>query len=124
MRERGSLWSTRPVSCRDSMRRFLLSSEGWPYLLVPFIPIAVILEFGHVGAVPTFFASTLGVIPTAALMGRATEELAARHLLPPPGGGGVGGGPRPRPPVLRPLGGRGADDDAHARGRRARHAGD
>jgi Ca2+:H+ antiporter len=67
------------------MRRFLFSSEGWPYLLVPFIPIAVIFEFAHVGAVPTFFASTLGVIPTAALMGRATEELAARA------GPGIGG---------------------------------
>jgi Ca2+:H+ antiporter len=67
------------------MRRFLLSSEGWPYLLVPFIPIAVVFEFAHVGAVATFFASTLGVIPTAALMGRATEELAARS------GPGIGG---------------------------------
>ena len=67
------------------MRRFLLSSEGWPYLLVPFIPIAVVFEFAHVGAVPTFFASTFGVIPTAALMGRATEELAARS------GPGIGG---------------------------------
>ena len=67
------------------MRRFLLSGEGWPYLLVPFIPIAVVFEFAHVGAVPTFFASTLGVIPTAALMGKATEELAARA------GPGIGG---------------------------------
>jgi Ca2+:H+ antiporter len=67
------------------MRRFLFSSEGWPYLLVPFIPIAVVFEFAHIGAVPTFFASTLGVIPTAALMGRATEELAARA------GPGIGG---------------------------------
>jgi Ca2+:H+ antiporter len=67
------------------MRRFLFSSEGWPYLLVPFIPIAVVFEFAHVGAVATFFASTLGVIPTAALMGRATEELAARS------GPGIGG---------------------------------
>src|SRR4051812_49910628 len=67
------------------MRRFLLSSEGWPYLLVPFIPIAVVFEFAHVDAVATFFASTLGVIPTAALMGRATEELAARA------GPGIGG---------------------------------
>src|SRR3954469_5964422 len=75
----------RPVSCRASMRRFLLSSEGWPYLLVPFIPIAILLELAHAGAVPTFFASTLGVIPTAALMGRATEELAARA------GPGIGG---------------------------------
>jgi len=67
------------------MRRFLLSGEGWPYLLVPFIPIAVVFEFAHVGAVATFFTSTLGVIPTAALMGRATEELAARA------GPGIGG---------------------------------
>jgi Ca2+:H+ antiporter len=67
------------------MRRFLFSGEGWPYLLVPFIPIAAVFEFAHVGAVPTFFASTLGVIPTAALMGRATEELAARA------GPGIGG---------------------------------
>jgi Ca2+:H+ antiporter len=68
-----------------NLRRFLLSGEGWPYLLVPFIPIAVVFEFAHVGAVPTFFTSTLGVIPTAALMGRATEELAARA------GPGIGG---------------------------------
>src|SRR3954454_23500236 len=81
----GAHRARRPVSCRGSMRRFLLSSEGWPYLLVPFIPIAVVFEVAHVGAVATFFASTLGVIPTAALMGRATEELAARS------GPGIGG---------------------------------
>src|SRR3954465_4930614 len=81
----GAHRARRPVSCPGSMRRFLLSSEGWPYLLVPFIPIAVVFEVAHVGAVATFFASTLGVIPTAALMGRATEELAARS------GPGVGG---------------------------------
>ena len=65
--------------------RFLLSSDGWPYLLVPFIPIAIVLEVVHAGAVPTFFTSAAGVIPTAALMGRATEELAARS------GPGIGG---------------------------------
>jgi len=64
---------------------FLLSSQGWPYLLVPFIPIAVVLELAHAGAVIIFFASALGVIPTAALMGRATEELAVRS------GPGIGG---------------------------------
>src|SRR4029450_4527531 len=62
-----------------------MSSQGWPYLLVPFIPIAIALELVHAGAVVTFFASALGVIPTAALMGRATEELAARS------GPGIGG---------------------------------
>jgi Ca2+:H+ antiporter len=74
-----------PSTPTASPRRFLLSSQGWPYLLVPFIPIAIALELAHAGAVPTFFASALGVIPTAALMGRATEELAVRS------GPGIGG---------------------------------
>jgi Ca2+:H+ antiporter len=67
------------------LRRFLLSGAGWPYLLVPFIPIAIVLELAHAGASIIFITSALGVIPTAALMGRATEELAARS------GPGIGG---------------------------------
>ncbi|MDQ6751179.1 MAG: calcium/proton exchanger [Actinomycetota bacterium] len=70
---------------RRSRRRFLLSGEGWPYLLVPFIPLAVALSVTETNPAVTFFASALGVIPTAALMGRATEELAERS------GPGVGG---------------------------------
>ena len=66
-------------------RPFLLTGEGWPYLLVPLIPVAIVLEFLHADAVAVFAASALGVIPTAALMGRATEELAARS------GPGIGG---------------------------------
>jgi Ca2+:H+ antiporter len=65
--------------------KFLRSSEGWPYLLVPFIPLAVVLELSHASPTIVFAASALGVIPTAALMGRATEELAARS------GPGIGG---------------------------------
>jgi Ca2+:H+ antiporter len=68
-----------------NLRRFLLSGAGWPYLLVPFIPIAIVLELTHASATIIFVASALGVIPTAALMGRATEELAARS------GPGIGG---------------------------------
>jgi Ca2+:H+ antiporter len=68
-----------------NLRRFLLSGEGWPYWLVPFIPVAVATELVHAPAAIVFFASALGVIPTAALMGRATEELAARS------GPGIGG---------------------------------
>ena len=68
-----------------NLRRFLLSGSGWPYLLVPFIPIAIALELAHAEATLVFVASALGVIPTAALMGRATEELAARS------GPGIGG---------------------------------
>jgi Ca2+:H+ antiporter len=67
------------------LRRFLLSGTGWPYLLVPFIPLAIILELTHASASIIFITSALGVIPTAALMGRATEELAARS------GPGIGG---------------------------------
>jgi Ca2+:H+ antiporter len=63
----------------------LLTGQGWPYLLVPFIPIAVALEIAHASATIIFVSSALGVIPTAALMGRATEELAARS------GPGIGG---------------------------------
>src|SRR5436305_341865 len=64
---------------------FLTSSQGWPYLLVPFIPIAVALDLADATSTVVFATSALGVIPTAALMGRATEELAARS------GPGIGG---------------------------------
>jgi len=67
------------------VRRFLLSGDGWPYLLVPLIPVAIWLELAHASATLIFVAAALGVIPTAALMGRATEELAARS------GPGIGG---------------------------------
>jgi Ca2+:H+ antiporter len=67
------------------LRRFVLSGSGWPYLLVPFIPLAIALELGHADAALIFGAAAAGVIPTAALMGRATEELAHRA------GPGIGG---------------------------------
>jgi Ca2+:H+ antiporter len=67
------------------MRRFLLSGEGWPYTLVPFIAIAIVLDLAHASPSLVFIASALGVIPTAALMGKATEELAIRS------GPGIGG---------------------------------
>jgi Ca2+:H+ antiporter len=74
-----------PTDRGFDLRRFLLSGSGWPYLLVPFIPIAIVLELAHASASNIFITSALGVIPTAALMGRATEELAARS------GPGIGG---------------------------------
>jgi Ca2+:H+ antiporter len=68
-----------------NLRRFLFSGDGWPYFLVPFIPIAIALDVAGAGAGLIFFSSAAGVIPTAALMGRSTEELAARS------GPGIGG---------------------------------
>jgi Ca2+:H+ antiporter len=69
----------------NAARRFLFSGSGWPYLLVPFIPVAIALELSHAEATWIFIAAALGVIPTAALMGRSTEELAERT------GPGIGG---------------------------------
>jgi Ca2+:H+ antiporter len=65
--------------------RFFLTPHGWPYLFLPFIPIAIVLELAHAAAGLVFFSAALGVIPTAALMGRATEEVAAKS------GPGIGG---------------------------------
>ncbi|MCX6385648.1 MAG: hypothetical protein NTV40_03265, partial [Solirubrobacterales bacterium] len=70
---------------RSGLAGFLLSGSGWPYLLVPAIPLAILLDLANAGPVLIFFISAAGVIPTAALMGRATEELAERA------GPGIGG---------------------------------
>ena len=64
---------------------FLFSAQGWPYLLTPFIPLAVVLEVAHAAPTLIFFIAALGIVPTAALMGLATEELAAKS------GPGIGG---------------------------------
>jgi Ca2+:H+ antiporter len=64
---------------------FMRGPSGWPYWLIPFIPIAVALKLAGASPSIVFVISALGVIPTAALMGRATEELAARS------GPGIGG---------------------------------
>jgi Ca2+:H+ antiporter len=57
----------------------------WPLLLCPFIPLAAILAVAGAPDLLVFACSAIGVIPPAALMGRATEELAARS------GPGIGG---------------------------------
>jgi Ca2+:H+ antiporter len=69
----------------SSPLRFLTSAQGWPYLLVPFIAIAVALELAHASPTLIFATAAIGIVPTAALMGLATEELAARS------GPGIGG---------------------------------
>jgi Ca2+:H+ antiporter len=55
------------------------------YYLSIFIPIAVGLKLAEASAPLIFFTSAIGVVPTAALMSDATEELAARA------GPGIGG---------------------------------
>ena len=65
--------------------RFFTGPQGWPYLLAPFIPFAIVLDLLNASDELIFASSALGIIPTAALMGRATEELASRS------GPGIGG---------------------------------
>src|ERR1700730_1426513 len=48
------------------------------YYLGAFVPVALALELGDVSAPVVFFASALGVLPAAALMSDATEQLAER----------------------------------------------
>jgi Ca2+:H+ antiporter len=55
------------------------------YYLSIFIPIAVGAKLAHAAAPIVFFTSAIGVIPTAALMSDATEQLATRA------GPGIGG---------------------------------
>jgi Ca2+:H+ antiporter len=69
----------------SGLRALLMGTLGWPALLVPFIPLAIVFDLAELPATVVFFTSALGVIPTAALMGRATEELAERS------GPGIGG---------------------------------
>ena len=41
-----------PVSAPPQKRApFLLTAGGWPYLLVPFIPLAIALDLAHASAV-------------------------------------------------------------------------
>jgi Ca2+:H+ antiporter len=55
------------------------------YYLGVFIPVAVGLDVAGASPALIFFTAAIGVIPTAALMGEATENLAARS------GPGIGG---------------------------------
>jgi Ca2+:H+ antiporter len=59
-------------------RRRLLGPDSWPYLLSPLIPAAVIADLANASATVVFFVSAVALIPPAAMMGRATEELAER----------------------------------------------
>jgi Ca2+:H+ antiporter len=59
-------------------KRRLLGPDSWPYFLAPLIPAAVIVDIADAPAAVIFFVSAVALIPPAAMMGRATEELAER----------------------------------------------
>ena len=39
-----------------NLRRFLFSGSGWPYLLVPFIALAIVLDLAHADPIIVFFS--------------------------------------------------------------------
>jgi Ca2+:H+ antiporter len=65
-----------PTTTPSGRRR--LGADSWPYLLSPLILAAVIADLADASATVVFFVSALALIPPAAMMGRATEELAER----------------------------------------------
>jgi len=77
---------TPPSPSRPRSRpRRLLTAQSWPYLLSPAIPLAVVLELAEASDLAVFIASAIAVVPPAAVMGKATEELSNRA------GPGIGG---------------------------------
>src|SRR5262249_32993121 len=67
-----------PEPTAGAPRARWLGADTWPYLLAPLIPAAVVLDLLDASAVVVFFVSAVALIPPAAMMGRATEELAER----------------------------------------------
>src|SRR5215211_5601825 len=59
-------------------KRRMLGPDSWPYFLSPLIPAAVLVDLLDASAVVVFFVSAVALVPPAAMMGRATEELAER----------------------------------------------
>src|SRR3954467_9730818 len=66
------------ASSPPSGGRRLFGADSWPYLLSPLIPAAVLVDLLDAPATAVFFVSAVALIPPAAMMGRATEELAER----------------------------------------------
>src|SRR3954466_14821249 len=62
----------------SSAKRRMLGPDSWPYVLSPLILAAVIADLAGAPATVIFFVSAVALIPPAAMMGRATEELAER----------------------------------------------
>ena len=72
-------------SRRPGLLPALLAPEGALQLLLVFVPLAAIAEWLHWQGAVVFALASLAIVPLAGLMGRATEDLAARL------GAGMGG---------------------------------
>src|SRR5690349_15271748 len=67
-----------PEPASTPSNRWRLGADSWPYLLSPLIIAAVVADLAGAPATVIFFVSAVALIPPAAMMGRATEELAER----------------------------------------------
>jgi Ca2+:H+ antiporter len=74
-----------PAAGHTGAGRRIFAPENALQLLLVFIPIAILAEHLHWGPLAVFGCAGIAIIPLAGLMGRATEELAAKL------GAGVGG---------------------------------
>jgi Ca2+:H+ antiporter len=71
--------SARTLACSaDRTSNYAHLSVRPIYYLNAFAPAAVALKLGHASAPLVFFASSLAVVPAAAMMSSATEQLSAR----------------------------------------------
>ncbi len=68
-----------------SARKFPIEPSRLLLVLLVFVPLAVMAEWMHWGALQVFCFAAIAIIPLAGLMGEATEHLASRL------GAGVGG---------------------------------
>lgn len=75
----------KPLKPPPTWRTSAINIAKYSYLnlLLVFIPVAFASEYAHLGSTATFCTSFMAIIPLAALLGFATEELALRvgHTL-------------------------------------------
>ena len=55
-----------------------LTGHRWLDVMLVFVPVAIVLEFAHAGALWIFVASAVAIIPLAGFLGDSTEALAAQ----------------------------------------------
>jgi Ca2+:H+ antiporter len=63
----------------------MITPDRWLLAGLAFVPLAVLADWLHWGALPIFILAALAIVPLAGIMGESTERLAARL------GAGIGG---------------------------------
>lgn len=56
--------------------------DSYVNILLVFVPVGLLAGFVELGAIPVFVTNFLAIVPLAALLGFATEELATEWARP------------------------------------------